>query len=271
MVRNELAEYQQVDQRQGHDHGEHPRDVYPECRHGRGEGQQQDYLDDTERPVLDGNPDRAPETGENPVLERENAPGDDTGYEAERGKHAAELGVGGAPVAHVDQEQDRDDHRRRRTEKVRPQDERRRAAPGLRDEAGDGPEDVGSSEPGHQVHRRVGGRGPTDIDRRVVTRGEQPVDHAEEPGSPGIEHQSVGIPEERRRQVGAERSVAPGEARTPWPGSRRRVSWCTRRGTRHRVTADRARAHARAARAVTPWRRWPSHRRPGRQGIRRFA
>ena len=110
MVRDELAEDQQVDQRQGHDHGEHPRDVYPEDRHGRGEGQQQDDLDDAERPVLDGNPDRAPETGENPVLERENAPGDDAGQEAERRDNAAELGVGGAPVADVDQEQDRDDH-----------------------------------------------------------------------------------------------------------------------------------------------------------------
>ena len=64
-------------------------------------------------PFSIGHPDRAPQTDEDSVLKREDAPRDDAcGEEADSRDHAAELGVGGAPVADGEQEQNRDDHRR---------------------------------------------------------------------------------------------------------------------------------------------------------------
>ena len=110
MGRRQFPEDQQVDQREGHDHGEHPGDVDAGRGEGSGDSQQQDDLDDAERPVLDRDPYRAPESREDSILKREDTPCDDAADEEERGDHAAELGVGGPPVADRDQEQGRDEH-----------------------------------------------------------------------------------------------------------------------------------------------------------------
>ena len=109
VARNDAAEDEHIDERQGNDSGKHPRHVDAQMeREGRYEHHQQDDLDDAEDAVLHEHPGSCPQADQHAVLQGEDGPGHHGADEHRSGDRPIELRVGRTPPAGREHEKDRE-------------------------------------------------------------------------------------------------------------------------------------------------------------------
>ena len=195
--RSEPTEDQEVDRHDRRGDGDDPREEDAGAGGCGGEADHQGDLGDAEHDVLDRNPDRTPQRGQDCVLQREDPPRDHRDREPEARCRTVQARVRRSPVLEGEQEPDARGTGDERARQVRPEDEGACCGAGPRQEAADHAGQAHCGEPREQHHRRDRRGAPAHVGGVVVARRQDPVDDAECAGRTGVEHQRVGVPEER--------------------------------------------------------------------------